>query len=301
MARWMGLCADWLRPIYEQIRASVMAGGYVQVDETPIRYLAPGHGKTKLGYLWTVCRPGVEVLYQWEPSRAAHCLEKIIPVNFRGKLQCDGYAAYASFARNREQTIELTGCLAHARRHFYEAREQGVQPVGFILKHIQNLYRIEQRLRRQRAGPKLRQAVRSAESRPIFQRLKKATLALKGRYLPASSLGQAIAYALSNWSQLEAFLYDGRLEIDNNLVENAIRPTAIGKKNWLFFGEEDAGQRSAILYTIIESCRRHAIDPGAYLRDVLTRLPSMTNWQIKDITPEAWARALRPQCHAAAA
>ena len=105
--------------------------------------------------------------------------------------------------------------------------------------------------------------------------------------------GRAIEYALGQWSTLGVWLEDGRVEIDNNRVENAIRPTAIGKKNWLFVGEADAGQRGAILYTLIESCRRRGLDPHAYLRDVLTRLPSMTNWQIKDITPEARARSLR--------
>ena len=109
------------------------------------------------------------------------------------------------------------------------------------------------------------------------------------RYLPQSLMGKAIAYALNQWSSLQLFLEDGRLEIDNNLVENAIRPTAIGKKNWLFFGDAEAGERSAILYTIIEACRSRGLDPFSYLRDVFTRLPSMTNWQVKDITPKAWA------------
>ena len=96
---------------------------------------------------------------------------------------------------------------------------------------------------------------------------------------------------MGQWSTLQVWLTDGRVEIDNNLVENSIRPTAIGKKNWLFIGEAEAGDRGAILYTVIESCRRRGIDPLAYLRDVLTRLPSMTNWQIKEVTPEAWAKS----------
>ena len=104
-------------------------------------------------------------------------------------------------------------------------------------------------------------------------------------------MGKAIDYALNQWPALLIFLADGRLEIDNNLIENAIRPTAIGKKNWLFIGDAEAGERSAIIYTIIECCRRRGLDPFAYLRDVFTRLPSMTNWQVKDLTPEAWAKA----------
>ena len=121
------------------------------------------------------------------------------------------------------------------------------------------------------------------------------------RALPKSLLGQAIDYALGQWPSLLLYLDDGRLEIDNNLVENSIRPTALGKKNWLFFGCAEAGQRGAVIYTIIESCRRRGIDPFAYLRDVLTRLPSMTTAQVKDVTPAAWAKAQRDAAFQAAA
>jgi len=106
-------------------------------------------------------------------------------------------------------------------------------------------------------------------------------------------MGKAVSYTLAQWESLEVYLKEPEIEIDNNLVENAIRPTALGKKNWLFFGDADAGQRSAIIYSIIESCRRHDIEPYTYLRDVLTRLPTMTNRQIKDIVPKAWAAAAR--------
>lgn len=114
------------------------------------------------------------------------------------------------------------------------------------------------------------------------------------RHLPKSAMGRAIDYALTHWPVLTVYLTDGRIEIDNNPVENAIRPTAIGKKNWLFIGEAEAGQRSAVLLTIIEACRSRGIDPQTYLSDVLTRLPTMTNWQIKDVTPAAWAKAQTP-------
>jgi hypothetical protein len=114
-----------------------------------------------------------------------------------------------------------------------------------------------------------------------------------GVTLTQSPLGSAIDYALGQWRTLEVYLSDGRVEIDNNLVENAIRPTAIGKNNWLFIGEADAGQRSAIVYTLIECCRRRGLNPFAYLRDVLARLPNMTNRQIHEVTPEAWSKSRR--------
>jgi transposase len=295
LARWVALAADWLKPIYENIRTGVLAGGYVQVDETPVDYLEPGYGRARQGYLWTGHRPGGDVFYRWDTRRAAACLDHIIPVDFSGTLQCDGYAAYRSFANGRGDTIELAGCWAHVRRKFYEALEPSPRTAGWIVRQIQHLYRVEANLRAHKAGPQLRAAVRAHESRPIVARLKRVLIQLKasGRHLPQSSLGTAMDYTLGQWRTLEVFLNDGRVEIDNNLVENAIRPTAIGKKNWLFIGQAEAGERSAIIYTVIESCRRRGLNPYTYLREVLTRLPRMTNKQIPEVTPEAWAKTQR--------
>jgi transposase len=295
-ARWMDLAADWLQPIYEAIRTGVMAGGYVQVDETPVRYLAPGNGKTKLGYFWTASRPNGDVVYQWQTSRGAACLDKVLPGDFRGVLQCDAYSAYARFARDKEY-LRLAGCWAHARRKFYEARDRDPRHADWVLHQIMGLYRSERELREHQAGPRLRAAVRAHRSRPIVARLHRALSRWKvaRRFLPRGGMGQAIDYALNNWQLLSVYLDDGRIEIDQNLVENAIRPTALGKKNWLFIGDAEAGQCSAILSTIVECCRRRGLDPFAYLRDTLTRLPKATNWQIESLTPKAWARSTSKQ------
>ncbi len=296
LARWVELAAQWLRPIYEQIRTGVLGGGYVQVDETPIEYLEPGNGRTRQGYFWVCHQPGSgESFFQWETSRAAACLQKIISLDFAGKVQCDGYSAYPAFASTRGASIELVGCWAHVRRKFYDALEQSPRSAGWIVRQIQQLYRIEAELREQHAGPQLRQALRVSQSDPIIKRIQHAILRLKssGRYLPQSLLGQAMDYALSQWTTLEVYLRDGRVELDNNLVENAIRPTALGKKNWLFVGDADAGQRSAIIYTIIENCRRRKLDPFTYLREVLTRLPHSTNHQIPELLPARWSKSTR--------
>jgi transposase len=301
LARWVELAADWLRPIYEQIRTGALGGGYVQVDETPIEYLEPGHGKTRQGYFWACSRPGGDVVFRWETSRAAACLNNVIPVGFTGVVQCDGYPAYRAFADSRNGQIQLSGCWAHVRRKFYEALEQSPRAAAWFVGQIQQLYAVEAALRQQRAGPRLRAAQRAHQSKPVAQRLERALARLKAsrRYLPQSLLGQAIDYALGQWPALAVYLTNGRLEIDNNLVENAIRPTAVGKKNWLFVGEAGAGQRGAIIYTLVESCRRRNIDPYAYLKDALSRLPHMTTSQIPAITPEAWAKSLRPSAKAA--
>jgi len=296
MARWVQLASEWLKPIYREIKDQMMRGSYIQVDETPIRYLDPGNGKTGLGYLWVAHRPGEDVLFEWYTTREAKCLDRLIPIDFSGTIQCDGYSAYDHFARHRAiagRPVLLAGCWAHARRGFYEALDHAPKEAGWILIQIGHLYEVERELRKQRAGHGLREAYRSSQSGIICRRIHRVLQRwyLTRRFLPKSTMGKAINYALGQWESLEVYLKEPGIEIDNNLVENAIRPTALGKKNWLFFGDADAGERSAIIYSIIESCRRHGIEPYTYLHDVLRRLPSMINRQIKDIVPKAWAAA----------
>jgi transposase len=153
-------------------------------------------------------------------------------------VQCDGYTGYPSFARHKEH-IRLAGCWAHARRKVYAARDQDPQMAGWLLRQIRHLYRIERKLRKSRSGPQLRAAVRTHQAKPIYVRLHRVLtrLKMKRRYLPRSGMGLALDYALNLWAPLGVYLDDGRIEIDQNLVENAIRPTALGKKNWLFIGE----------------------------------------------------------------
>jgi transposase len=290
MVRWMEMVADRLEPIYKTISAQVLGGDYIQMDETPIRYLDPGNGKTQIGYLWVTGKPGGDTVFRWKTSRAAQCVKEILPPEFKGILQTDAYAAYGSFARERTE-VTLAGCLAHVRRKFYQAREQKPGVAHFILSHFAALYCVESSLRKRKAGPVLREADRASASRPILERLGRAIKMLQPHFLPQSNMGKAIAHALSVWPSLQVYLTAGRVEIDNNLVENAIRPSAIGKKNWLFIGAAEAGKKTAILYTIVESCRRRGIDPLAYLHDVLTRLPRSTNHTVHELTPENWAKA----------
>jgi hypothetical protein len=269
-----------------------MAGGYVQLDETPIDYLEPGAGRTLKGYLWTGSRPGGDVFFDWHPSRAGECLDTVVPVDFQGTVQCDGYDGYNRLAQRPGKEIKLAYCWANVRRKFNDAIEGTPRTAGWMIKQIQLLYRIESRLREQKAGPALRQAVRASQSRPVVERIKKACtlLVASKRFLPQDAISRAMAYAIAHVTGVEVYLEDGRIEIDNNLVENAIRPTALGKKNWLFIGEAQAGDRSAIIYTVIESCRRRGVDSYAYLKDVLTRLPRMTMHQVPEILPAVWGK-----------
>jgi len=215
LAEWVGLAAQWLQPIYREIGRDVLGQGDVQIDETPIRYLAPGEGKSRLGYLWACGVPQGDGLFHWETSRAAACLDHLLPVDFRGTVQCDGYEAYDAFARRRSQTIVLAGCMAHVRRKFYDAREQAPQVAGWLLKQFAHLDHLEAQLRQARAGPDWRAAQRANLSRMVLARLQRALERLKSkhRYLPQSQMGKAIDYALRQWPALHIFLEDGRLEI----------------------------------------------------------------------------------------
>lgn len=294
MCDWVRVVADWLRPIYEHIREDLRASAYLQIDETPVRYCLAEGGGSAQGYFWLFHHPGGDVLYDWYTSRAANCLDTMLE-GFSGTVQSDGYGAYTSYARKRreqiakkqsDKPIDLSACWAHARRKFHEALEECPAQAGWMVHQIGLMYRIERKLRGK--GPELRRAVRAAETAMMLTRLEKALKVNLGQHRPTSAMGKAISYALSLWPQLLRFRDDGRLEIDNNLVENAVRPTALGKKNWMFIGHPDAGQRSAIIYTLLECCKRRGINPQEYLRDILERIPAMTNQQTRSLTPANW-------------
>jgi hypothetical protein len=287
-----------LEPVYRVIREDLQRGNYLQADETPIRYLDPDvKGKSQHGYLWVYSRPGGDVLFEWRVSRSREGPQEFLK-NFRGKLQTDGYSAYESLAKERDD-LTLVGCWAHARRGFHEALGESKLAAWFV-RQIGLLYAVEKELREKKAGPQLRAAMRCWQSRPVLARLRRAMEFVRRRTLPQGLLGQAIDYALKRWEALTRFVDDGLLEVDNNLIENSIRPSAIGKKNWLFIGHPEAGDRSAVIYTLLGSCRRHGINPYDYLKDLFTRLPAAKITEIERFTPAAWGRAIQTRQEQAA-
>lgn len=298
LCNWSGMAADAAQLVSEQIKREVFADGYVQIDETPIDYLVPGNGKTKTGYLWVAHNPARRIShFEWHTSRSSQSLQEMVPQEYRGVIQCDGYAGYQAFAQSwqRGDNIHLAGCWAHVRRKFYEAMEHSGD-ARQVMGMIQQLYAVEEDLRQARAGPGERREQRQQRSRPLMESLKQQLLQWRQSraHLPQSSMGKALSYALKQWEQLQVCLEDGRVELDNNLVENAIRPSAIGKKNWLFIGESEAGLRAATFYTLVGNCQHVGMDAYEYLLDLFTRLPKMTNHQVKEITPHAWAQQKGP-------
>ena len=289
MGCWVEQVSELMKPVYRSIREDLLASNYLQADETPIRYLDPDvKGKSQQGYLWAYSRPGGDVLFEWRLSRSREGPQEFLK-NFRGKLQTDGYAAYESLAKERDDLI-LVGCWAHCRRGLHEALAESKLAAWFV-RQIGLLYAVEKELRQKKAGPQLRAAVRAWQSRPVLQRLHRAMELVRRRTLPQGLLGGAIDYALKRWDALNRFVDDGVLEIDTNLLENLIRPSALGKRNWMFIGHPKAGERSAVIYTLLGSCRRHGINPFDYLKDLFTRLPAAKITEIRAFTPAAWAKA----------
>lgn len=294
LSGWAGMCADACGLIVAAIKRDVFADGYVQIDETPVKYQDPERNAVcGTGYLWVVHNPVRNLsLFAWHTGRGAACLESLVPPGFQGIIQCDGYSAYEAFAKaaSRTGTIQQAGCLAHARRKFYEAQAES-EDARWVLAQMQQLYQIEAQLRHARAGPDEMRNTRQQHSTPIMERIHGKLQALQAsrKHLPRSLTGEAIGYALNQWAKLSVYLRDGRVQIDNNLVENTIRPSAIGKKNWLFMGDAQTGSRAATFYTLIGNCHRAGLDATAYLTAIFTRLPTETNQTVHRLTPHAWA------------
>jgi hypothetical protein len=282
------------------IQGILRSAEVIQADETPMDYLSPGLGRTAQGYLWCYRDPASgTVAFDWRLGRGHDA-----PVEYLGLddetvdcrirlIQCDGYSAYEALSK-RYAEILLGACLAHIRRKFYEAREQSPEVAGAILKLVRKLYAVEAWMR---AGPRpeaCRVLIRSGHARPHLKELKDKIVSEHGRHLPKSKLGEALDYALGQWEQLERYLLEGRLDIDNNAVENLIRPAKLGLKNYLFIGNAEAGTASALLYTLIANCREQKIDAERYFEEALRRMPiDATQEQAAELTPAKLAPLIR--------
>lgn len=288
MCDWVEVAALWLEPVYKHMHRGLIAGNYLQADETPIRCNDPDHdrGKTVQCYLWVISRPESDVVFSFRETRCHDELPSLLG-SFRGVLQSDQYGAYASHERKTEGIVRV-GCWAHARRRFHEALEDRPKAANLVLRMIAVLYKLERDWDEAKVGDQRAALRREHFARPL-RWLRYIVGGLSKQALPQSPLGKACSYLLNHWDVLVAHQNHAFTRLDNNLVENAIRPSAIGKKNWLFIGHPAAGQRSAIIYSLVVSCERHGKDPLAYLRDVLRRLPSMTNQDdLTPLTPAAW-------------
>lgn len=298
---WTHAAADFLSPIGEAILAELQESDALQIDETPMAYLSPGSGKIAQGYFWYYRDPESGLIYcDWQLGRGHESMFNVLRLDeedpnlwFTGDIQCDGYSAYVALTKRYEE-IQLHACLAHIRRKFYEARKQAPEVILPILRDIAIIYRYEKGLRVGNAPPDCKELVRRSHSREIAQRLKEKILTERKKHLPKSKLGEAIGYALGQWGEFERCLEDGRFDVDNNQIENAIRPAKLGLKNYLFLGSAETGKSSALLYTLVGNCKSLGIDPERYLALALDRMKlSTTAQEAAPLTPARLAEEVR--------
>ena len=291
MVQWVEQVAHLLLAIYWLIWAELKAGDYLQIDESPVKVLDPEvKGKAAQGYLWFYSRPGGYVLLEFHQSRGREGPRERLR-GFRGTMQTDGYELYDALRKEQPSRLKRIGCTAHARRGFYKALLESCSEALWFIGQMRQLYQLEREL--QDASPQERRQGRLQKAPAIWLAMKRRAEAIRAdsRVLPNSTLGKAVRYLLNEYTALVGYLRNGRFEIDSNLVENDVRPSAVGKKRWLFIGHPEAGWRSAVIYTLIQSCRRYGINPQEYLTDVLGRLPSMTASQVRELLPDQWRKA----------
>jgi len=286
---WTLESLELLRPVAEAIHSEALAETYLQIDETPIRQLAPGTGKTKRGYLWIVNAPGKSISYRWHESRGKGALVKTIGLDWKGIMQSDGYSVYGSYRKDNRSVTDAS-CMAHMRRKFIEALEAGETCAAPAIELIAKLYQLEEQLRQARAGPDQRLALRQEKAVPVLQELKSTIARLQAEVRPQTLTGKACLYAAGQWQGLTSYLEDGRVEIDNNLVENAVRPTKLGAKNHLFFGSARGGELAGVAYTLIANCKLHGLDLRNYLISTMRALVEKGTTHAEKLTPGAVAK-----------
>ncbi len=285
MVQWVEHIASWLKPVYDAMWQEMKATGYLQIDETPVKVLDPEvKGKAAQGYLWFYAVPRGDVILEFSRSRGQQVPRQRLE-GFVGTIQTDAYEVYQALER-KDAALHRIACLAHSRRLFYQALKESLLDAVWFIRQMRQLYRLEDQIRL--LDPAERYRLRHEEAPAIWEAMKQRAEALEPKLLPKSTLGKAVNYFLNEHDALVGYLKDGRFEIDNNLVENDIRPTAVGRKRWLFIGHPEAGWRSAVIYSILISCRRRGLNPQDYLADVLARLPSAKITQIHELLPAHW-------------
>lgn len=295
LADWVGRASALLAPLVEALRKDVMASDVLHGDDTPVPVLAPGTGKTKTGRLWTYVRDGrphgseraPAACYFYSPDRKGEHPQAHLK-SFKGVLHADGYAGFnAIFEKG---AIAEAACWAHARRKFFDECESKQSPIAKeALDRIGAFYRIEAEARGR--PPDKRKRLRQEKTRPLLDAFETWLSATNTKLSQKTDLAKAIRYALSRWKALTRFLDDGRLEIDNNAAERAIRPLALGRKNYLFAGSDHGGERAAATYSLIETAKLNGLDPEAYLRDVLTRIADHPITRVAELLPWNWQAA----------
>ncbi len=287
LAQWVGVCGVQLQPLVDALKATMLQHAVLHADETPVAMLKPGNKKTHRAYLWAYAPGAFEdlkaVVYDFCETRAGeHCRSFL--GEWKGSLVCDDFGGYKAGFING---ITEAGCMAHARRKFFDLHVGNKSQIAEqALEYISQLYEVEREVKL--LDPDARRQIRQAQSKPLADAFRQWIQLQRQKITDGSATAKALDYSLKRWTALTQFLDDGQLPIDNNWIENQIRPIAIGRNNWLFAGSLRAGHRAAAVMSLIQSAKLNGHDPYAYLKDVLTRLPTHKNSQIEELLPHRW-------------
>jgi transposase len=281
---WVNAVGRLLKALYETHRKKVLLSTYLMADETPVRVLESDNlGSTHKGYYWAYYDPVSKlVLFDYRPGRGKEGPKQILK-NFKGHLQTDGYAVYDEYGN--KVGITLMHCWAHARRKFVDAQDNDRERADYVLEEIQKLYALEREIKETKASATEIMAMRKERAVPVIEGLKQWMITNKPEVMPKSVIGKAIDYTLSRIDALKVYTTDAKLQIDNNLVENSIRPIAIGRKNYLFAGSHQAAENAAIFYSLFATCKAQGINPHAWLAETLTNIATHPINRIEELLP----------------
>ena len=287
MAQWIGICGVRLNPLAEALKEFVLGHDVIHADETPVKLLAPGKGKTAKAYVWVYRTTNFAarraVFYDFSTGRGGDNARRVLQ-GFGGTLVSDDFSGYHAL---QGQGVTAALCMAHARRKLFEAHQFNGSPIAAqALRLIAKLYEIEREARE--LQPEARRLWRQQHAKPVAEALQTWLSEQRPKLAKADATAKAIDYALSNWRGLTRYLDDGQVPIDNNAAENAVRPLAVGRKNWLFVGSQQAGVRAAVVLSLIESAKLNGHDPWAYLKDVFERLPTLKQRDLAQLLPHNW-------------
>lgn len=282
---WQESVCDLLEPLYDELVRQVLSQGYIQGDETPIQVLdKQKQGKTHRGYYWIYHSPlSRYAFFDYQRGRGKDGPIKLLK-NYRGYLQTDGYSVYDLIQRTNKG-ITLMGCLAHARRYFEKALVAGDKEAAYAMDLFQKLYAVEREAKEANLNAAQRKELRLEKSLPVFNVFANWIEKTRTQCLPQSLLAKAIGYYIGRAESLRVYLYDGNLEIDNNLAENAIRPIALGRKNYLFAGSDNGAKRAAMMYSFFATCKKQEVNPYQWLHRVLEIIPSYKVNKLADLLP----------------
>lgn len=283
MSDWVKLAGELIAPLYECLVKKILQSDYLQADETRIQVLdRDKKKKTHRGWYWTYrdVKSGA-VFFEYHESRGREGPKGRLK-NFEGHLQSDGYEVYTYFDKDK---ITLLHCMAHARRYFEQALENDKERAEFVLKEIQKLYAVEKQCREKKLTHHERLALRQEKSLSVLTSLHQWLKETIVQVTPTSAIGKAVAYALPRWDKLMIYCSVGKLEIDNNLVENVIRPIAIGRKNYLFAGSHEAAQNAAMFYSLLGTCKLKGIEPFEWLKNLFEILPDWKANRLEELLP----------------